>query len=78
MKMGDNIKRDLKVMECGRWCEFFGFKVGPVAGSCENNNKPSGSVCTGNFLRGSAAISFSRRIMLKGFSSDYGTRFFNY
>jgi hypothetical protein len=76
--MGDNIKRDLKVKECGRWCEFFGFRVGPVAGSYENNNKPSGSICTGNFLRASAAIGLPRRTLLNGFSSEYGTRFFNY
>jgi hypothetical protein len=47
----DNIKMDLRdlVLEGVDWVHL-AQDIGPVVGSCEHDNEPSGSIKRGNFL----------------------------
>ena len=46
----DNIKIDLQEVGCGCGLDSSGAIYGYVAGSCECDNEPSGSVKCGEFL----------------------------
>jgi hypothetical protein len=40
----DHIKMDLREIAWGGWTDSSGSGYGPVEGSCEHNNEPSGSI----------------------------------
>jgi hypothetical protein len=49
-----------------------------VAGSCGNDNEPSGSIKGGNFLTSLATISFSQRTLFHGTSYNIGSQVASY